>query len=70
MDPDLVETNIVMFEVVQSKQSTQELQQAFKNAGVLLNAIGDRVFRGVTHLDVNEKDIEKTGRILSSVLAT
>ena len=70
VDPDLVETNIVMFEVVQSKQSTQELQQAFKNAGVLLNAIGDRVFRGVTHLDVNEKDIEKTGRILSSVLAT
>ena len=70
VDPDLVETNIVMFEVVQSKQSTQELQQAFKNAGVLLNVIGDRVFRGVTHLDVNEKDIEKTGWILSSVLAT
>ena len=70
VDPDLVETNIVMFEVVQSKQSTQELQQAFKNAGVLLNVVGDRVFRGVTHLDVNENDIEKTGWILSSVLAT
>ena len=70
VDPDLVETNIVMFEVVQSEQSTQELQQAFKNAGVLLNVMGDRVFRGVTHLDVNENDIEKTRWILNSVLTT
>jgi len=70
VDPDLVETNIVMFEVVRSEHSTQELQQAFKNAGVLLNTTGDHLFRAVTHLDVNEKDIEKTGWILSSVLVT
>ena len=59
----------MLFEVVQSEQSTQELLQAFKDAGVLLNAVGDRVFRAVTHLDIDGADIEKAGQILSSVLA-
>ena len=68
VDPDQVETNIVLFEVVRSEQSTQELLQAFKDAGVLLNAVDGRVFRAVTHLDVNGADIEKAGKILRSVL--
>ncbi len=70
VDPDLVETNIVIFEVLRSKHSRQELLQVFKNAGVLLNAMGDRVFRAVTHLDVDGADIEKVGQILGSVLTS
>jgi len=69
VDPDQVDTNIVVFEVVQSERSTTELLQAFQEAGVLLNAMGERVFRAVTHLDVNDQDIEKSAQILSSVLA-
>lgn len=69
VDPDRIETNIVVFEVVQSERSTPELLQAFKEAGVLLNAMGDRVFRAVTHLDVDDRDMEKATHILSSVLS-
>jgi len=69
VDPDRVETNIVVFEVVRSERTTPELLQAFKEAGVLLNAMGDRVFRAVTHLDVDDQDMEKAATILSSVLA-
>ena len=69
VDPDLVATNIVVFEVVRSKQSTLELLQAFKEAGVLLNAMGDRVFRAVTHLDVGGADIENAAQSLGSVLS-
>jgi len=69
VDPDRVETNIVVFEVVQSERSTPELLQAFKEAGVLLNAMGDRVFRAVTHLDVDDRDMDKAAHILSSVLS-
>jgi threonine aldolase len=69
VDPDRVETNIVVFEVVRSERSTPELLQAFKEAGVLLNAMGDRVFRAVTHLDVNGSDIEHAAQRLGSVLA-
>jgi len=69
VDPDRVETNIVVFEVDQRERSTPELLQAFKEAGVLLNAMGDWVFRAVTHLDVDEQDMEKAAHILSSVLS-
>lgn len=69
VDPDGIETNIVMFEVVRSDRSTPELLQAFKEAGVLLNAMGDRVFRAVTHLDVNAADIEKAAQILGYALS-
>ena len=68
VDLDSVETNIVLFEVLRSEHSTQELLQAFKNAGVLLNATGDRMFRAVTHLDVKRTDVEKFWPILCSVL--
>jgi threonine aldolase len=68
VDPDRVETNIVVFEVVQSERPTPELLQAFKEAGVLLNAMGDRVFRAVTHLDVDDRDMDKAVKVLSTVL--
>ena len=69
VDPERVDTNIVVFEVVRSERSTPELLQACKDAGVLLNAMGERVFRAVTHLDVDGADIEKAAHVLSSVLA-
>ncbi|NKB82206.1 MAG: low-specificity L-threonine aldolase [Nitrospirales bacterium] len=68
VDPDLVETNIVLFEVVNSDCTTSELLLAFKEAGVLLNSVGDRAFRAVTHLDVTAEQIEEAGTRISSVL--
>ena len=70
VDPDLVETNIVIFEVVQSEHSTQELLQAFKEVGVLLNIVGDRTFRAVTHLDVGVDEIERVAKMLSSIVTS
>jgi len=70
VDTDRVETNIVVFEVVQSERTTPELLQAFKEAGVLLNAMGEGVFRAVTHLDVDDQDTEKAVQVLSAVLSS
>jgi len=69
VDPDRVETNIVVFEVVRSERDTQELLQQLKAGGVLLNAMGDRIFRAVTHYDVNAQDIEKASQVCSRVFA-
>ncbi len=68
VDPDLVETNIVLFEVVRSDRSTGEIVQALKDAGVLLNAVGEHRFRAVTHLDVSSADIEQATYRLGKVL--
>lgn len=70
VDPDKVETNIVVFEVVGVTRSIQDLLEDFRKSDVLLNAMGDRVFRAVTHLDVGSTDIEKAGKTFAEVLAS
>lgn len=69
LDPDRVETNIVMFDVVGSSRSAQEIVATLKKEGLLLNAVGGTTFRAVTHLDVTAHDIEKAGQILARVLS-
>ncbi|WP_342347634.1 GntG family PLP-dependent aldolase [uncultured Nitrospira sp.] len=64
-----VETNMVMFQVPRSSKTTDELLADCREAGVLLNAMGDRAFRVVTHLDVNHEDMDAAGRIFSRVLS-
>jgi threonine aldolase len=65
-----VETNMVMFQVPQSSKSTEQLLEDCRAAGVLLNAVGDRSFRAVTHLDVNREDMEAAGQVFARVFAS
>jgi len=69
LDPDRVETNIVMFDLVDSSRSVQEIVASLKKEGLLLNAFGGTTIRAVTHLDVTVQDIEKAGQIFARVLS-
>ena len=63
-----VETNIVLFDVAGNERSVQEILAELKKEGVLINSVGGRSFRAVTHLDVSFQDIETAGQIFSRVL--
>ncbi len=65
---DQVETNIVLFDVVSDGRSVHEILAGLKKEGVLINSVGGRSFRAVTHLDVSSADIETAGQIFSRVL--
>ena len=67
---DAVETNIVLFQVLHSSKSTDAILADCCDSGVLLNAVGDRAFRLVTHLDVSREDIKAAGEVFARVLAT
>jgi threonine aldolase len=74
VDLDGVETNIVMFDVMDATRSPHELLAALKHEGVLINAVahppgGPQTFRAVTHLDVGSRDIEEAGAIFMRVLS-
>ncbi len=69
VDLNSVETNIVMFQVPQSNQSTDQLLESCRKAGVLLNAVGDKFFRVVTHLDVNREDMDTAGQVFARIFA-
>ena len=70
VDMESVETNMVMFQVPQSSKSTEHILEDCRDAGVLLNAVGDRCFRLVTHLDVNQQDMEVAGKVFAEVFAS
>ncbi|OQW31765.1 MAG: threonine aldolase [Nitrospira sp. SG-bin1] len=67
--PQHVETNIVMFDIVDEQRSPAELVTAFKEHGVLINAVGGQSYRAVTHLQITEKQIEEAAAIFTKVLA-
>ncbi|HBP88667.1 MAG TPA: low specificity L-threonine aldolase, partial [Nitrospiraceae bacterium] len=69
VDVKAVETNMVMFQLPRSSKTTDKLLADCREAGVLLNAVGDRVFRVVTHLDVNHEDMVAAGRIFGQVFS-
>ena len=64
IDLKSVETNIIFFDVASSR-SPADLVAALKAEGVLINAVGGRTYRAVTHLDVSADEIEQAGRIFS-----
>jgi threonine aldolase len=69
VDVMAVETNMVMFQVPRSPKTTEMLLADCREAGVLLNAMGERAFRVVTHLDVNHQDMVAASRIFSRVFS-
>jgi threonine aldolase len=58
INPQHVESNIVIFDVIGHKLTPSALVAALKQEGVLINAIGGTSFRAVTHLDVSTKQID------------
>jgi threonine aldolase len=57
---------MIFFDVASSR-SPADLVAALKAEGVLINAVGGRTYRAVTHLDVSTDDIDRAGQIFSRV---
>ena len=68
LDPEQVQTNIVIFEVDTGSISPEELVQALSLQGVKLGAIGGRRLRAVTHCDVDTQDIDYALSAVAEVL--
>lgn len=68
LDPERVQTNIVIFDIADSGLTTTQVTQELKARGVLANGINAREMRMVTHYDVSRADIEQTLRALREIL--
>jgi threonine aldolase len=66
--PQHVETNIVMFDIVDEQRSAAELVAALKEHGVLINAVGGQSYRAVTHLQISDKQIDEAAAVFGKVL--
>jgi threonine aldolase len=66
--PQHVETNIVIFDILDERRSPSELVAALKEQGVLINSVGGKSYRAVTHLDIAEPQIEEAVAAFTRVL--
>jgi len=58
LDPERVQTNILVFDIADTGQTTSEFSAKLKKCGVLANGISAREMRMVTHKDVSRSDCE------------
>ena len=69
VDAAAVETNIVPLDLTGAPYDARGLARAAKDEGVLVSVLGPRKARLVTHLDVDDADVERAGKVLSRLLA-
>lgn len=68
INPQHVDTNIVIFDVIGHRMTPAALVASLKQEGVLINAIGGTSFRAVTHLDVSAQAIDHACEVFAKVL--
>ena len=67
IDPNAVETNIMLFNVTGIDQEPDAFMNALKDAGVLVSQFTPTIFRAVTHLDVSRQDVLDAVEIIRDI---
>jgi len=67
LEPDLVDTNMVIFAVDPSLGTAVEYVAGLQEQGVLVLAIGPNKIRAVTHLDVSAAQVKRAAEIVPQV---
>jgi threonine aldolase len=68
VDPRTVETNIVCLDLSTLPVSSAEFSQMAKTEGVLVSALGPKLARVVTHLDIDDAQMHYATEVLTQVL--
>jgi len=66
---DLVDTNIMVFDLSQHRLNASDFSAQAGAAGVRIGALGPNMARAITHLDVDDDQCEEAGAILARLLA-
>jgi threonine aldolase len=70
IDPEKVQTNIVIFDIGDTGVSADELGAKLKERGVLISGISPREMRAVTHNDVSRQDCEAAVEAVKAVVSS
>jgi len=68
VNPDDVDTNIVVIDLAGSHKSAAEVNVELKAAGILASALGPKFLRLVTHLGIDDQDVAKVNAVLPALL--
>jgi threonine aldolase len=68
LETDFVQTNIVVFDIVERKYSTKDILFNLKSNGILLSEMSNSTLRAVTHMDVTLEQVKKATVIIKSIM--
>jgi threonine aldolase len=68
LDPDTVQTNILVFSLTGSGPDAPTIVNRAKERGVLIFAFNNHTIRAVTHLDVSKAQCEQAAEILLEIM--
>ena len=68
VNPESVETNIIIFDIAGIGMSSAHLAEGMKKEGVLIHALPNQKIRLVTHLDVSSEDVERALKAFKKIL--
>ncbi|RLA88875.1 MAG: low specificity L-threonine aldolase, partial [Deltaproteobacteria bacterium] len=69
IDPNDVKTNIVIFEVTDTRLSAQEVIEKLLKNGIKMLLFKEKFIRAVTHLGIEENDIRYTSMVLDKIFS-
>jgi threonine aldolase len=69
LDPDVVDTNIVIFKIAPQLGTATEFTAKLREQGVQLNGVGRYRIRAVTHLDVTMEQIQLAANVICNTAA-
>src|SRR5690606_6634197 len=69
VEPERVRTNVVVLDLSKAALDTAALVAAARERGVLIGALGPRLARLVTHLDVDGAGVDRACEVLPALLA-
>ena len=70
LDPGVVETNLVWFEVDRELGTAKEVSAHLREKGVLVSSTGPRVLRACTHLDVSKAQCLQAAELIRKHVGT
>lgn len=69
LDPDDVETNMVMFRVAEELGTAADFCTRLRAEGVWMSPVGRQRVRAVTHLDVSAAQVQQAGEVIRATAA-
>jgi threonine aldolase len=67
--PDVIDTNIVIYEVDPELGTAAAFSARLRDEGVLMNANAPQRLRAVTHLDVTRQQVERAAAVIQETAA-
>jgi threonine aldolase len=68
LDLDGVQTNLVWFDLLDSRMTAQQFMKALAKQGVLMLAMGPSRLRAVTHYGIERADVEQALQVMRWVV--